>query len=121
MHNSPPNLDQELQSLEPIAAQAASIRDIIGQQAAERSHADVCLRQKIESQKHELRSFVVKQSVFRMHGLVAAPLALIAVILWAPLRIHADRGLVLSLIAIVICGVSASMRNIQTAVQDRAD
>jgi hypothetical protein len=79
-------------------------------------HAEVCARRQIEIRDQELRSFVVKQSVIRIHCVVAFALTLIAAELSGLLRAHGSGNALAAFIAIASLVIATSTRTIGRAV-----
>jgi uncharacterized membrane protein len=79
-------------------------------------HAEVCARRQIEIKDQELRSFVVKQSVIRIHCVVVFALALIAAELFGLFRAHGSGNALAAFIAITSLVIATSTRTIGGAV-----
>jgi hypothetical protein len=79
-------------------------------------HAEVCAQRLIDSKDQELRSFVVRQSVIRIHCVVAFALALIAAELFGLVRGHGNGDALAAFIAIATLVIATSTRTIGQAV-----
>jgi uncharacterized membrane protein YidH (DUF202 family) len=79
-------------------------------------HAEVCARRQLEISDQELRSFVVKQSVIRIHCVAAFALTLIAAELFGLFRAQGSRNALVAFIAIASLVIATSTRTIGRAV-----
>jgi hypothetical protein len=105
----------EPMDLEEIAAHARFL-DSSGQVTLSRAHAEVCVRRQVDSREQELRSFIVKHSVVRIHFVVAFAMVLIAGELFLPVRPHGGREVLVALITVAGLVIRASTRTIGRAV-----
>jgi hypothetical protein len=79
-------------------------------------YAEVCARRQIEIRDQELRAFVVKQSVIRIHCVVAFALTLIAAELFGLFRAQGSVDALAAFIAIASLAIATSTRTIGRAV-----
>lgn len=80
-------------------------------------HAEVCARRQIEVKDQELRSYVVKHSVIRIHCIVVFAIIVLAVELFRSSLFHGDGHALAAVIAIVGLVIAASTRSIGRAVR----
>jgi pyruvate carboxylase len=80
-------------------------------------HARICARRQIEVRGQELRAFVVKQSVVRIHCVVAFAMLLIAAELFGLARGHSDGQILAAFIAVATFVIAASTRSIGCSVE----
>jgi hypothetical protein len=78
--------------------------------------ADICAKRQIEIQDQELRSFVVKHSVVRIHCVVAFALTLIGLELLRPAQVHANEDVLGALMAVASLVIALSTRTIGRSV-----
>ena len=79
-------------------------------------HAEVCARRMIEIRDQELRAYVVKQSVIRIHFVVAFSVALITAELFGLFRAQGSGDALVAFIAIASLVIATSTRTIGRAV-----
>jgi hypothetical protein len=95
---------------------AKSLHDVAGETTRSELHAEVCARRQTALSDQELRSFIVKQSVFRIHGVVAFALVFIALMLFAPVGIQIGRDVLRALLALAVSAIGSSVWSISRAV-----
>lgn len=116
MRKSHPSSASKPIALGAISAHARSL-DAIGSVAnLSTVHAETCTQRQIDIKDQELRSFVVRQSVIRIHCVVAFALTLIAAELFGPVRAQGSGDALGAFIAIASLVIATSARTIGRAV-----
>ena len=116
LRQSLPNSANRPTTLDAISAHAGSLDKTDGAADLTAMHAEVCSRRQIEIKDQELRSFVVKQSVIRIHCVVAFALVLIAAELFGLFRADARGNALVAFIAVASLAIATSTRTIGRAV-----
>jgi hypothetical protein len=102
--------------IEALSFHARELGDAKGETVQSRLHEEVCRRRQAEAHAHELRRFVIKHSVFRIHYIVVFAMVVIGIALFRPAGVHVDRDALVAFIGIASLVIAASTRSIGKAV-----
>jgi hypothetical protein len=102
--------------IEALSVHARVLRETKGEAVQSRLHEEVCRRRQAEANAHELREFVIKHSVFRIHYIVVFAMVVIGIALFQPAGVDVERDALAAFIAIASLVIAASTRSIGRAV-----
>jgi len=105
--------------MKAISSHARSLGAIPAEAALIRKQADICEQRRIAFQEQQLRAFVVKHSVVRIHCVLACAMIFIAAEMVGLPRVLADQALLTALMCIATLAVIASTRTIVEALSHR--
>ena len=111
-----PQRSSQQSALDAIAVHANSLRNLEGETTRNDMHAHLCAERQVDLHNQELRSFLVKQSVVRIHCVVAFAMILIAAALFLPLRAQLDRDVLKTLLLVAGSAIGSSVLSIGRAV-----
>ena len=106
----------EERALESIAVHARALEEVGGETTRNELHAEVCARRQIAFRDQELRAFVVKHSVVRIHWVVAVSLGLIAIALFACVGGQVTEDVLKALVLVASSAIGSSVWSISRAV-----
>ena len=121
MSSSPPTPVDPPLPLEAIDAHARSLRPRDVETIRSQMHADACAKRQIEVRDQQLRSFVVKHSVIRIHCLVGLVCISIALALLQPGRAKLGGSVLGTIVIFLNVVILASSRTIARALRPVRD
>ena len=121
MSSSPPTPVDPPLPLEAIDAHACSLRHGEPETIRSQMHADACAKRQIEVRDQQLRSFVVKHSVIRIHCLVGLACIIIALALLQPGRANLGGSVLVTIVIFLNVVILASSRTIARALRPVRD
>lgn len=89
-----------------------------GETDRSRIFTEICAKRQIEVRDQELRSFVVKHSVVRIHCVVAFVLTLIGLELLRPAQVQANEDVLAALMTVAGLVIALSTRIIGRSIAD---
>lgn len=102
--------------LDTIAVHASELQEIVGEKKRNERHGELCATREIALRDQELRSFVIKHSVVRIHCVLAFGLAFIAALLFAPVQASAGDDVLKALLLLAGSTIGSSVWSIGRAV-----
>ena len=103
-------------TLKAISAHARSLDQQGHEDTLSDQYADVCVQRQIEVREQELRDFVVRHSVFRIHGVSALAMALLVWVVSARFELLNHAEIVLAVITVASLVIAASAYSIGIAL-----
>ena len=111
-----PQSSPEQSAFDEITVHANALRNVEGETTRNDMHAQACAERQTHLQDQELRSFLVKHSVVRIHCVVAFALILIAAALFLPLREQLEQDVLKTLLLVAGSAIGSSVWSIGRAV-----
>jgi hypothetical protein len=115
LSKSPPRSADKPTTFDAISVHARSLQDIEGKTSLVSMHAEVCAKRQIEIKDQELREFVVKHSVMRIHCMLVLAMILIAMELFGPVRADA----LAAFVAVASLVIATSTKSIARALANQ--